>query len=567
MVNQLNQLNRVGIPSGSQRGRVYGLRFRDLWKSGADYLGFEYERTGSLAGYAASAAIPENLLPVHKRMRRCVIDSDGVLQYYLDADNSMWKDGSAVAQSVANADGTVESMVDNYGLGTIVITPAEGSAAVDPAKVGCVMNIFDGASANFWYAIIIAADAELGTYTLSHPHITGWGTVGAEETAYYMIGDAKLDGSDGQVMVEIPGFWHKHSYEPSDDDDADLFKFLGWQQHDISLSPIKGGTYYPKRYVSAFEGVAGNSGGSAYNGWTGAYTVDELSGNVTWASPATASVPHQIMSVAGYYPYTYYSLDNFRSKCAATGTGYHQYDFASNFIIQLLMIIEHGTLHTQSRIGPGISGVTSAEWSTYNGYRSLRKTGDTIPAGNKSWNMATLFQGMRINAQQYNIQSVSYRGIENPYGHIFKWVDGFTFINNVPAEGSMYYTGYAHKAIDGMALVPGQLASHGSHAAAQADLNYRALVGLDGQPLKITNTSRYWKQVSPNLMPADNAESSSSYCYDYFYYGNVGDNVSRAFAVGGSADTGVLAGAFCVYSIYGSGNALNYYGGRLCKIG
>ncbi len=558
---------RMGGGAQSQR-RPYGVRFRDLWKSGADYLGFEYERTGSLAGYAASAAIPENLLPVHKRMRRCVIDSDGVLQYYLDADNSMWKDGSAVAQSVANADGTVESMVDNYGLGTIVITPAEGSAAVDPAKVGCVMNIFDGASANFWYAIIIAADAELGTYTLSHPHITGWGTVGAEETAYYMIGDAKLNGADGQVMVEIPALWHKHTYTPHEDDDAAEFKFLGWQQHDISLSPIKGGTYYPRRYVSAFEGVAGNSSGVAYDGWTGTYTVGDPSGDVTWGTTSTGATPDKIMSVAGYYPYTYYNLDNFRTKCAATGSGYHQYDFASNFIIQLLMIIEYGTFNTQSSIGAGISGVTSAEWNTYNGYRPMRKTGDTIQAGNKSWDMNTLAQKQRINAQVYQIQSLSYRGIENPYGHIYKWVDGFNFINNIPAEGDPYYTGYAIKAaIDGGTVDYAKFVSHANHAAAQADDNYRELLGLDGDTLKIMNVSRYRKQNSPNLMPADDKQSDASYGGDYFYAGDPGDNASRAFAVGGSAFYGVIAGAFCVFSTYGSGAAYYNFGGRLCKIG
>jgi len=274
------------------------------------------------------------------------------------------------------------------------------------------------------------------------------------------------------------------------------------------------------------------------------------------------------MSVAGYYPYTYYSLDNFRTKCAATGSGYHQYDFASNFIIQLLMIIEYGTFNTQSSIGAGISGVTSAEWGTYNGYRPMRKTGDTIQAGNKSWDMNTLAQKQRINAQVYQIQSLSYRGIENPYGHIFKWVDGFTFINNVPAEGSMYYTGYAIKAaIDGGTVDYAKFVSHANHAAAQADDNYRELLGLDGDTLKIMNVSRYWKQVSPNLMPADNAENSSSYCYDYFYYGNVGDNVSRAFAVGGFANDGVNDGAFCVSSYRGSGVAYNNYGSRLCKIG
>jgi hypothetical protein len=261
-------------------------------------------------------------------------------------------------------------------------------------------------------------------------------------------------------------------------------------------------------------------------------------------------------------------LDNFRSKCAATGTGYHQYDFASNFIIQLLMIIEYGTFNTQSSIGAGISGVTYAEWGTYNGYRPMRKTGDTIQAGNKSWDMNTLAQKQRINAQVYQIQSLSYRGIENPYGHIFKWVDGFNFINNIPAEGDPYYTGYAIKAaIDGGTVDYAKFVSHANHAAAQADDNYRELLGLDGDTLKIMNVSRYWKQNSPNLMPADDKQSDASYGGDYFYYGNVGDNVSRAFAVGGDASYGVRAGAFYVYSYYGSGAALTSYGGRLCKIG
>jgi hypothetical protein len=68
-------------------------------------------------------------------------------------------------------------------------------------------------------------------------------------------------------------------------------------------------------------------------------------------------------------------------------------------------------------------------------------------------------------------------------------------------------------------------------------------------------------------MPADNAETSSNYCYDYFYAGNVGDNASRAFAVGGLAYRGVYVGAFYVYSLSGSGDAYYSYGGRLCKIG
>jgi hypothetical protein len=221
----------------------YGLRFRDTGS------GYEYARAGAIAGYAASETVPDALMPIHAGMKRCVVGYDGVVNYYLAAINSMWKDGTAREQSIDNADGIVSELKYEYAAGTITISVPKSTAD----DVGKYINIFDGFGANFWYALIVGADKKKNEYTLSHPHIANWGAVGDGRDRYYMIGNAKLDGQDGNVMVEIPGFWHRHRYEPSVDDVPANLVFRGWQEHIISERRFPGAKYYPKRYVAAFE--------------------------------------------------------------------------------------------------------------------------------------------------------------------------------------------------------------------------------------------------------------------------------------------------------------------------
>ena len=227
-------------------------------------------------------------------MRRCVIDYDGRLMYYLDHRNSMWKKGSWRQRSVDNAEGIVQSVQDNYGevkdnlyVGNYVV---EISETPSKENIGCVMNIFDEVSAS-WCAVIVGV-TEKG-YILSHPHITDFGKVGMDEAAYYMIGDAKLGGQDGNIMVEIPGFWHRWTYEadPNNQDNTDIEHraFYGWQEHRISLKKIPGGNFFPKRYISAFEGVIADDKHNPQDGWKGNH-MD--TGSVTWESPTITTVPN-----------------------------------------------------------------------------------------------------------------------------------------------------------------------------------------------------------------------------------------------------------------------------------
>lgn len=556
------KLGYLGLNGISKRNKpyIYGVKFRDGKDDTPPINGFIYERVG-LPGYDINDVVPENLMPVHNKMRRCVVNYHGEVEYYLDFRNSMWKKGSYKETTIANADGTIQVLNSDYGLGIVQITVDETASTTN---IGKYINIFDGDSHNFWMALIIGAD-DNNTYTLSHPHISNWGIVDEGVQLYYIIGDAKLGGQDGNIMVEIPAFWYKYSFEEE----------TGWQEHLISLSKFQGARYYPRRYVAAFEGVSADSNNQPYNGWQGSWDGN----NKKWLSVTSTTSPSKIVSVCGYYPKTVYSLDNFRSKCQATGDNYHLYDFVSNFIIQVLMIIEYGTGNMQSKIGKGIADVNSSAWGTYNGYYPVRKTGDTVIAGNGTWDMFSLNEQMQISSQNYRIQSLSYRGIENPYGHIFKWVDGLEFVNNVITNEKQYLFAYAHKSITGGELNINEIITHNNYSALTNDNNYQQLQGINNHPLEILtwlwqsspeerwiDKSRYWGQASPELLPNDSGASSTGYFYDYFYTpsSTLSDKALRVLAVGGHANYGVLAGAFYVYSYYGSGSTYANSGGRLC---
>jgi len=68
------------------------------WDSDTD----TYTRLGNFSAYDSVGQAPSTYLPIHESMRRCVVEDDGTVAYYLNPYNSAQKaDGSA-----ANLDGT-----------------------------------------------------------------------------------------------------------------------------------------------------------------------------------------------------------------------------------------------------------------------------------------------------------------------------------------------------------------------------------------------------------------------------------------------------------------------------
>jgi hypothetical protein len=144
----------------------------------------------------------------------------------------------------------------------------------------------------------------------------------------------------------------------------------------------------------------------------------------------------------------------------------------------------------------------------------------------------------------------SYRGVENPFGHLWKWTDGCKCLIQSDADGGLseFY----------VCDVPANFTSTGI-------ANYDLRGNLPRQ------SSVYVKELIMGeygeIMPLSVGASSTTYFCDYFYTSIPASGVSeRGVLFGGSAISGAAAGFVCAYTNAAATTAYATFGSRLCFI-
>lgn len=113
----------------------------------------------------------------------------------------------------------------------------------------------------------------------------------------------------------------------------------------------------------------------------------------------------QIVSKSGVSPLVDYSRSWFRTGAKNSDSKFHLYDFATYCAIIFLYIVEFADWNCQKKIGPGI-------------------TNDSIHLNGDTDNMK--YHTGRTNDWAGDAQNpVQYRWIENLWGNVYQWVDGF----------------------------------------------------------------------------------------------------------------------------------------------
>jgi hypothetical protein len=325
---------------------------------------------------------------------------------------------------------------------------------------------------------------------------------------------ANLTGTDGQVMVEIPAFYERYSYAANTHcPDISLYPLTGFSLHPAFM---KNGVQVPYRYCGAYEGVLYDTSGAAYTDGGAGQTKD-----------FTATTGDKLSSVSGKLSVTNGTRANFRAIAANRGVGWRQLDFYLMSAIQLLYLVEYASFNSQTMIGVGISNV--ADWAAYNNYYPIAPSGNSNAIGNASGNTAGA-TACATEATKY----LSYRGIENWFGHVWKWVDGFNINNNIPYVSNTD-TQFADNTVS----------------------NYT--------PLGVTlGNANGWQatlaQIAAGFLPLTVGASSSTKITDYYYR----DAGWRVMLFGGTAADGASDGGFSYYLAYASGGADSNIGGRLC---
>ena len=430
--------------------------------------------------------------------------------------------------------------------------------------------------------------------------------------AYYGDTNYIEDGSNGQVMTEIPAFYY--SRQQVDSDTIDMYfsptPLQGMKSHpwffDVNGLPLE------KRYYSAYEGslfdvsvietevdtltvtapcsVSGNITikldqyntftialldtdnttdlvatkirNAVYTGWTTSGTTSTViftcntSGAKTTAifeagttgvtadivktttgaggyvtgdaqvADFTATTGDKLSSVAGVKPCSGLTQDltlpMSRILAKNRGTKWEQEFFNAVSAIQMLLTVEYASLNSQSAIGQGVVNLP-------NGTKNESVvTGATSSLGNKSGRV------VGTNGQV----SVSYRGVENFWGNIYKWVDGlniqngFAFISNINGN-------FVSDTFTGQYIKVGELA-HTTGYMSKALLSYN---------------------FDHGYLPAEVLGTTSSKYADYYVQNDVGAFVAR---LGGRWLDGESAGAFFWALDFGSSFHYLDIGARLC---
>lgn len=325
---------------------------------------------------------------------------------------------------------------------------------------------------------------------------------------------AKRDGTDGQVMVEMPRYWRKHTAV------GNVERVL------FSIAPFEGAEEIPKMYVSAYKAALNRANGKLSS--VENLTADYRGGN----NQEAWDTENQFKSQQGK-PVTQQSRIDFRNAAKKRGANWYDMDLQARASIAWLITMEYGTRDHQTALSVGPTTTASADWNDFNSRYPLFRCGLTNSLGNASGEIDIQLQDYPAAGQTEQIKVFSYRGIENFYGDIWEWTNGVNILEN------KYYQ------------TKGKLVS---------DTNVKGYELIGARP---TNNG-YIKSMYPGTILAkdNNGASSSTYYTDYNY--NQNEVALRAVRFGGSANTGVLAGSFYAAANAAPSHATAYIGSRLC---
>lgn len=368
--------------------------------------------------------------------------------------------------------------------------------------------------------------------------------------AWYGDADYKEDGSMGQVMVYQPKFYYLVCPVEYDPIDTGIGYHLRKANYYVSEKPRAGFRLHPAFYdasgneidyflTSAYEGSIYDASASAYllNDEQVMNTGEDKFSSIAGARPASGSSQNL-------------TRPNIEAMAQNRGTNWHGDLIKQVSAEQMLMIIEMGMMNLQTAIA---QGVVSLPWTTGSDTTSsyAAATGSTASLGNGTGRAekTTTYEGGV--AKEYTVDgktSVCWRGKENFWGNIWKFVYGINIWGNGKMGGGQPY-----------------ICSDFSFAESKNSGNY------EPAGFTVTNVNGYISAMGYStacdwLFIASECLGNSSLPVGDYTYITINLNGYRIAPLGGSWGSGGGAGGFCWILSVGVGYRYRNVGGRLVYI-
>ena len=352
---------------------------------------------------------------------------------------------------------------------------------------------------------------------------------------------ADLTGAHGQYMVELPDMYVR-------------FEMDGNKcRHLQSTQPLPGFKLWRKDYVSAVEATVQRS----TNTLCAVVNMD-----VDYRGGGNQSAWDELSKTQLGKPATSISLTNFRAYARKRGSTewncnlyqthkklwwlfaveYCNFDSQDGFNAELT---EDG-LH-QGGLSNGVTNLNGTKWSNFSGYYPVIPCGTTNSLGNHTGVIEYTMPDEYDPGVVVKVNVPSYRGVENPFGHIWKWTDGCKCLIQSEADGGLseFY----------VCDNPDAFTSSGT-----ANYNLRG---------NLPRKEGYVKQLilgeDGEIMPLAIGAGSTTYFCDYFYTSIPATGTSeRGVLFGGAANYGANAGFVCASTAYTATFASANIGSRLC---
>lgn len=359
----------------------------------------------------------------------------------------------------------------------------------------------------------------------------------------YLDNELSWGGSylDYAVMTEIPEHWYKLYFNGT--------KFRKM----LSGIPLPGYKHVDKFYISTYEARMYRTDNLLCSA-AGASKLSDPNSTNFRGGDNTAEWDDTYRSLLGR-PVTNLTRDQFRQAARKRGSGWEMYTYNAHKTLFWLFAVEYATLDSQKPfnaqkdangfaqggLGPGPTQMT--DWTNFNNANPLIPCGYTNEFGNGSGEKAYVVKNAS-GGTHATLMANRYRGIENPFGHIWKYTDGaniqvttgdaglsILWTTDDPSNFSdTSYTGYDKK---------GNICRTNGYAK-------KMLLGEDG-----------------DIVATEVGGSSSTYWCDY-YATNTSANRMQVIQVGGNADSGTSAGLAYVSAGDPPSGVYRRVGSRLC---
>lgn len=351
---------------------------------------------------------------------------------------------------------------------------------------------------------------------------------------------ADLTGATGQMETELPDMYVRFETDGNK------------CRHLQSTEPLPGFHLWRKGYIGSVEATVQRSTSTLASVCN--TDADYRGGN----NDATRDGTYRTMLGM---PATNISLTNFRAYARKRGsTEWNCNLYRLHKMMWWLFAVEYANFNSQADfnaaldengyhqggLGAGVTTWDGTSWSNYNGYYPLVPCGVTNSLGNHT---GTVDYNV-IGSDGSTVKTFAvprYRGVENPFGHIWKWTDGCKCIIQSEASGglSKFY----------VCDNPANFTSSGT-----TNYEYRG---------NLPRSEGYVKALilgeDGEIMPLAVGGGSTTYFCDYFYTNIPASGESeRGVLFGGTAFLGAIAGFVFAYTHSTATLASASFGSRLC---